>query len=78
LPRGGRGEINTGKMFKFKTKNLSLIILFAIFGLTYFSAISNLEINLILKNYLAIIPLQILALFYVGYFYNNCAQNPLL
>lgn len=47
------------------------LTIFLIVGMTYFSAIANVgpEINPILKNYLALIPLQFLALGYVAYFY---------
>ncbi|MEB3312475.1 MAG: hypothetical protein VKJ02_19785 [Snowella sp.] len=40
-------------------------------GIIYISAIANIssDINPILKNYLALVPLQFLALVYVAYFY---------
>jgi hypothetical protein len=55
-------------MLNLKQKKLTLTILLALFGLAYFSGLSSWEINVWLRNYIAIAPLQILALLYV-YFY---------
>jgi hypothetical protein len=50
-----------------KRKKQLLILLFAILGAGCFTAFSALEISPFLKSYLAIIPLQVLALIYVWY-----------
>jgi hypothetical protein len=49
-----------------KNKKLTLAI-FLVFGLVYFSAISDLELDNFWRGELALIPLQILALIYVSY-----------
>jgi hypothetical protein len=43
----------------------------ALSGMTYFSFLSNWEINLWLKNYLAILPLQALAFLYVYLYWDG-------
>ncbi len=53
-------------MVMLKKKKLTLAV-FLVFGLAYFSAISNLEVNNFWRGELALIPLQILALIYVSY-----------
>jgi uncharacterized membrane protein len=53
-------------MVMLKNKKLILAV-FLLFGLGYFSAISNLEVNNFWRGELALIPLQILALIYVSY-----------
>ncbi|MEL6139692.1 MAG: hypothetical protein AAFQ61_06580 [Cyanobacteria bacterium J06626_23] len=42
---------------------------FALIGLGYFQVFSHLDVNPFLRHYLMILPLQIGALAYVGYFY---------
>ncbi|AFY77454.1 hypothetical protein Ple7327_2130 [Pleurocapsa sp. PCC 7327] len=66
-------------MLNLKPKKLTLTILLALFGLAYFSSLSNWEINVWLRNYIAIAPLQILALLYV-YFYwkRRRIKNPIV
>lgn len=47
-----------------KLKNAPTKILLAILGAVYLNAFSNLEINIFLKGYAAIVPVQLLALVY--------------
>ncbi len=54
-------------MLKLKEKKLIWIILLFLLGMGYFSAFSSLDISIFLKGYIAIIPMQILALIYVIY-----------
>jgi len=56
----------TNNMLKLKNKELRLLILL-ISGFSYFSAISNLEVNDFWKSQIALIPLQLMALAYVTY-----------
>jgi hypothetical protein len=58
-------------MITFKQKKLIILIVLALSGMTYFSFLSNWEINLWLKNYLAILPLQVLAFLYVFLYWNG-------
>ena len=56
-------------MLTLKRKKLALMILLALMGLGYFSTVSNLEINVFLKSYISVIPLQLLAILYVIYWH---------
>ena len=49
-------------MLKLKTKKTIVPIFFTLLGMAYFSAFSSLEINSLLRNYLVIVPVQVLAL----------------
>lgn len=51
-------------------KNL-LIVGLALLSCGYFSAMSGLEINYILKGSIVLVPLQVLALLYVAYFWQS-------
>lgn len=61
-----------------RRKQLILVTLFALAGGSYFGAFSQLEITPFLKGYIAIIPLQILALLYVLYVRLNRRSEKLL
>lgn len=50
-----------------KTQGKYRKVLFAILGLAYLTAFSNLNINIFLKGYVAIIPIQIVAIVYAIY-----------
>jgi hypothetical protein len=59
-----------------KSKSQKLIFpLFAVLGLAYFTSVSHWEINFLLKNYLALIPLQILGLIYVFIYWKNICHS---
>lgn len=58
-------------MVSLKQKKLIILIVLALSEMTYFSFLSNWEINLWLKNYLAILPLQALAFLYVYLYWNG-------
>ncbi len=53
-------------MINIKPKNLSLVV-FALLGLVYFCAISNLGINPFLRSQVALIPIQLIAITYLTY-----------
>lgn len=54
-------------IFKYKKKQIKPVLILILFLLMmgYFNIWSDWEINLFFKNYLALIPLQIMALIYV-------------
>ena len=52
-----------------KPKKLVVPALFAVVSGGYFATLSQMDISLFIRGYVAIIPLQILALIYVGYLY---------
>ncbi len=54
-------------MLTIKKKKLLGAMLLAIMGMGYFTTMSSLDINFFLKGYVAIMPMQALALIYVGY-----------
>jgi hypothetical protein len=55
-----------------KSQSQKLIFpIFVALGLAYFTSVSHWEINFLLKNYLAVIPLQILALIYVFFYWQH-------
>ena len=49
---------------KYQLKNN---LFFLIFGAVYFSIFSNLEVNVLLKSYLLLFPIQIMAIIYATY-----------
>lgn len=55
-------------MLTLKRKKVVFSVLLALLGLGYFSAMSSLEINFLLKGYISVMPLQALAIIYVLYF----------
>lgn len=67
--------------FNRKRKNLLAKAIIALGGAAYFTMFSQLTIPLFIKGYVMIIPLQILALFYVLYvktkesYYSNKPSN---
>jgi hypothetical protein len=58
-------------MLQLKPKKLTIVLGLALFGMLYFSALSNWEINNWLKNYFVLVPLQIMALLYVYLYWNR-------
>lgn len=52
-----------------KINQLSVKILLIFIGMGYFTFFSGLDITPFLKGYVAIIPVQILAIFYILYLY---------
>jgi hypothetical protein len=62
-------------MLALKQKKILLYLLLSVLSIEYFMTFSIWEINPIIKNYLALIPLQILALLYVGHFYWHHRRN---
>lgn len=57
-------------MLSFKSQKI-LLPLLAVVGFCYFTAFSNWEINFILKNYAAIMPMQLVALIYIVFFHKK-------
>ncbi len=53
-------------MLSIKRKNWTSIVLLCL-GFGYFTTMSNLEVNYLLKSIIAMAPMQILALIYVTY-----------
>ena len=54
-----------------KFKRVSSKVFFVALGAGYFSIFSNLDINIFLKGYLTIVPVQMLALVYGVYLIYN-------
>ena len=52
-----------------KPKKLIVPVLFAVVSGGYFTTLSQMDLSLFIRGYVAIIPLQILALIYVSYLY---------
>ena len=50
-----------------KISSLSTKIILALMGMSYFAIFSNLDISPFIRGYVAIVPVQILALFYIFY-----------
>ncbi|BAZ45163.1 hypothetical protein NIES4102_21810 [Chondrocystis sp. NIES-4102] len=50
-----------------KAKSEYKKFIFAILGMAYLNAFSNLNINIFLKGYIAIVPIQIIAIIYAIY-----------
>lgn len=54
-------------MLTLKRKKPIFTMLLALLGLGYFSTISSLEINLFLKSFVSLMPLQAGVIIYLGY-----------
>ena len=54
-----------------KPKKLIVPALVAVVSGGYFTTLSQMDLSLFIRGYVAIIPLQILALIYVGYLYSR-------
>ena len=58
-----------------KFKRVSSKVFFVALGAGYFSIFSNLDINIFLKGYLTIVPVQILVLIYGVYLIHSKKQK---
>lgn len=50
-----------------KRKTIAVMMVFTLLGAGYFSSFSQLDINVFLKGYVAVVPLQLAALLYILY-----------
>jgi len=63
-------------MVKFRSKRTVLLSLFALLGLGYFGAFSWIDLNPVVQNYLALLPVQIGVLIYLLWWRRSQASLP--
>jgi hypothetical protein len=61
-------------MLPFKKRYGLILAGLALFGFSYFTVLARFETNLLVKNWLSIFPLQVLAFIYVIYVINRGKQ----